>query len=404
VGEEEHGFRAALRDRVVLLAIAGNLVVMLGFGIVAPVLPNYARTFGVGYDAVGLLISSFSLMRLISDPFVGRFIDRHGERSMTALGAAVVGLSALAAAFAPTFALLVAFRSVGGIGSALFFAGLLSFLLRSVPPGRTGRVMSLYYGSFNLGVIVGGPIGGIVAKWFGLASPLYLYGAACLLAAWLFWRTLRDPARPPQEARSGGLRRLPWSRSFVAVLVANLAYLWFSAAVFSTLLPLFAREEVGLGLGGVGIALAIAAAAELVALFPAGRATDRRGRKAVFVPSLAGLAVVTASLGFASDPAVFLGSMAVLGVVSGFAGVPAAPMLSDVTPEDVTGTAVAAFRFAGDLGFVIGPLVAGWAASGSGFEAAFATAAVPTLAALALVLSIRETMPMLPRTGEAAGL
>ena len=51
-------------------------------------LPNYARSFGVGYDSIGLLISSFSFARLVSDPFVGRYIDRYGERGMATLGAA----------------------------------------------------------------------------------------------------------------------------------------------------------------------------------------------------------------------------------------------------------------------------------------------------------------------------
>jgi MFS family permease len=91
-------------------------------------------------------------------------------------------------------------------------------------------------------------------------------------------------------------------------------------------------------------------------------------------------------------------------VASGFAGVPPAPMLSDVSPEELKGSAVAAFRFTGDLGFVLGPLVAGWAANAYGFDASFVITAIPAFVALALVLSIRETMPRVPRAGEAPGL
>jgi MFS family permease len=65
---------------------------------------------------------------------------------------------------------------------------------------------------------------------------------------------------------------------------------------------------------------------------------------------------------------------------------------------------VAVFRFIGDLGFVLGPLVAGWVAQRYGYGASFAASAVPLVIALALVLSIRETMSVLPRTGEATGL
>jgi MFS family permease len=64
---------------------------------------------------------------------------------------------------------------------------------------------------------------------------------------------------------------------------------------------------------------------------------------------------------------------------------------------------VAVFRFAGDLGFVLGPLIAGAAAKAVGFTGAFAISAVPAIVALALVLSIAETKRDLPKTGEAPG-
>jgi MFS family permease len=384
-------------------AMVGTFVIMLGFGIVSPVLPNYARSFGVGYDAVGILVSAFAFARLVSDPFVGRFIDRYGERAMTTLGAASVGASSILAALAPTFPLLVVLRSLGGVGSALFFAALLSYLLRTIPTERSGRVMSVYYGSFNVGFIAGGPLGGLIARWFGLASPLHVYGIACFVSAWIFWRAIRTPERAAQEDRRGGLRRLPWSRPFVTVLATNGAYLWMVGAVYSILIPLFGREEVGLTLGGVGLALAVATGTELVALFPAGKATDR-GRRAVLIPSLAAFGGIAALLGLADETLAFMGGMAALGVASGFAGVPPAPMLSDVTPDELKGSAVAVFRFVGDVGFVLGPLVAGWSADRLGFTAAFAVSSIPAFVALALVVSIRETMPMLPKTGEAPGL
>lgn len=403
MSEGEPGFRDVLRIPEVRAAMLGTFVIMLGFGIVSPVLPNYARSFDVGYDAVGLLISAFSFARLVTDPFVGRFIDRYGERAMTTLGAAWVGVSSILSGLAPTFPLLVLLRSLGGVGSALFFAALLSYLLRTIPPERSGRVMSVYYGSFNVGFIAGGPLGGVIARWLGLAGPLYVYGIACFVSAWVFWRAIRNPDRHPGEVRSGGLRRLPWGRPLVTVLVTNGAYLWMIGAVYSTLIPLFGREEVGLTLGGVGLGLAIATGTELAALFPAGKATDR-GRRAVLIPSLAAFGAIAALFGFADETLAFMGGMALLGVASGYAGVPPAPMLSDVTPAELKGSAVAAFRFVGDLGFVLGPLVAGWSADRRGFSAAFAISAVPVFVALALVLSIRETMRMLPKSGEAPGL
>ena len=405
---EQIRIRDVLRQPEVRAAMLGTFVIMLGFGILAPVLPNYAKSFGVGYDSIGLLISAFSFTRLVADPFVGRFIDRFGERSMSTLGAVWVGVTSIAAGLAPTFPLLVVFRGLGGIGSALFFASLLSFLLRSIPSSRTGRVMSVYYASFNIGFIAGGPLGGLVANAFGLASPLYIYGAACFVSAFLFWKTIRNPGRHEHEVRKGGIRRLPWNRTFVTVLVVNGVYLWMIGAIFQTLVPLFGTLPpsvggVGLTLGAVGIGLGVATATELVTLYPAGHATDHYGRRAVLIPALAGLALATAAFGLVSTPIGFMIAMGFLGVASGYSGVPPAPMLSDVTPEELKGSAVAVFRFVGDLGFVIGPLVAGWSAQAFGFGTSFVINAIPAVIALGLVLSIRETMRS-RRAPEGSGL
>jgi MFS family permease len=176
------------------------------------------------------------------------------------------------------------------------------------------------------------------------------------------------------------------------VVVTNFAYLWMVAVVFDTLVPLFASDVLGLTAIGIGVLIAVALAAEFVVLYPAGSVADQRGRKPVLVPALAGLAVATAALGLAPTPLLLGVLLAVLGVMSGAAGVPPGAMLSDVAPSSASGTAVGVFRFCGDLGFTLGPLLAGWAIPVVGFRWAFALAAVPTVVALAFILRTPETL------------
>jgi MFS family permease len=402
--EGELGFREILRLPEVRTAVAGTFVIMVGFGVLSPILPLYARSFGVGLDAVGLLIAAFSITRLVVDPFTGAIIDLLGERRSVTAGALVVGVSSALAALAPSFGLLVVFRGLGGAGSAVFFTGLLTYLLRTIPAERVGRVLSVWYASFNVGIIAGEPLGGFVARLLGPASTLWIYAGTCLASAAVFARSMREPPRARDPERRGGLRRLPWRRPLVAVLLANGAYAWMIAGVWSTLVPLFGKEEVGLTEVGVGVALAVGSFTEFAVLFPAGRATDRIGRKAVLVPGYAAMALALVLWPLARTPALFLAANGLFGLISGYAGVPQAPMLSDVTDEDVRGAAVAAFRFVGDLGFVLGPLVAGASADALGYGPAFALSAAPLLCSLALVLTVPETLRMLPRTGEAPGL
>src|SRR5213596_15971 len=87
--------RTILADPAVRVVILITFVIMLGFGIIAPILPLYARSFGVGYADAGLLISSFAFTRLIFDLFAGPIVDRYGERAVATSGLMFVAVSSV---------------------------------------------------------------------------------------------------------------------------------------------------------------------------------------------------------------------------------------------------------------------------------------------------------------------
>jgi MFS family permease len=404
------GIRAIVSDRAVTAVVAVAFVLMLGAGIVLPILPLFARSFGVGYAETGVFVSAYAAARLVVDLAAGAAVDRWGERSCAAAGLAAVAVSSLLTGLAPVFALAVAFWACAGAGSALVFAALFSHLLRVVPQARMGRTLSIFYGSFNAGLVAGSFLAGVVASALGLAAPLFFSAALALAAAVLYLRFVPVPVKPAEPPRltaeevlleremavprkgQAGIADILRTPGFVTVIVTNLAYLWIVAAVFDTLVPLFAKDELAMSTAGIGVVFAVALATEFLVLYPAGAVADRRGRKLVLVPALAALAVVCASLGWAPTPLVLGILMALSGFAFGFAGVPPAAMLADVVPEERSGTGVGVFRFCGDVGFTLGPLVAGFTATAFGFEVAFAVAAVPTLVALLLALRTEETL------------
>lgn len=396
------GLRLIFADPAVATLIGLALLVMLGVGLVLPILPLYARSFGVGYAGVGILVGAYALTRLVADIVSGPVIDRVGERVAAASGLLAVAGSALLTGLASTYVLAVVFWACAGAGSALVFAAMYSHLLRLVPHERMARTLSVFYGAFNAGVIGGGFLAGVVAGWLGLAAPLFATAGTSLAAALLYLRLLpRDRVAPrrPHDVEPGGVSRVAAvlrTPGIGTALVTNLAYLWMVAAVFDTLVPLFASEELGMSTFGIGVVFAVALVAEFAVLYPSGSLADRVGRRAVLIPSLAALAITTALAGWPSTALLFAGAMALLGLASGAAGVPPAAVLSDVVDRERSGTAVGVFRFCGDLGFTLGPLVAGLSAGALGFRSAFALQAVPTVLALAVVLRSTETLR--PRT------
>ena len=394
-----------LADRGVAAVVALAFFVLIGTGIVLPTLPLYAQTFGRGYGGAGVLIAAFAIARLGADVVAGVVVDRIGERRAGSIGLALLGGGSLATGFAESYWLAVACWGLAGAGSAVFFAAQFSYLLRVVPRARMARTLSVFYGAFNIGLVLGGVLGGTIAETLGLVAPLFLNAGVIAVASLLYLRFVPDPGRRERSAELPAdaeirmfrqaretLARLARTPGFAATLFTNFAYLWMVAAIFNTLLALFAKDELGLSVAGIGVIFAITLAAEFVVLYPAGSAADRRGRRAVLLPSLAALAVMTIVVGWATNVVALAVVMAFLGIASGVAGVPPAAMLSDVVPEEESGTAVGAFRFAGDLGLALAPLVAGFSADALGFRSAFALVAIPTFLALIFVLRSEETL------------
>jgi predicted MFS family arabinose efflux permease len=270
--------------------------------------------------------------------------------------------------------------------------------------------MSVFYGTLNVGIIAGGPIGGLIAHAFGLASPLFLYSGLCFVSGALYLRFMPDPSGHATEvsdvgesndqeaSRSVVARTLSQVRSllrppaFPTVLILNLAFSWLVTGVYDTLVPLFAKEGLGVSTIGVGAIFAMAVAGEFCFLYPAATVADRVGRRPVVLASFTLMAIMTAAVGWAGSPIALGLLVAVLGFSSGAAAGSPAAMLSDVAPGRGTGTAVGVFRFAGDLGFMMGPFVAGAALGAFGFRGAFAVMTIPAVVSVAFVLRTRETL------------
>ena len=100
--------------------------------------------FGVSISAATFVITAFALMRLVSAPPAGLLVQRLGERRVYISGLVIVALSTGACAFAQTYWQLLLFRSLGGLGSAMFTVSSLGLMIRISPPDARGRVAGMF--------------------------------------------------------------------------------------------------------------------------------------------------------------------------------------------------------------------------------------------------------------------
>ena len=379
---------------VVLTAVAFS--VALGFGVVAPSIPLFAREFGVSNFAAGAVISVFALVRFVSAPLAGRMVNRLGERWVLATGIGIVGVSSLLAGLAGNYAQLVILRGIGGFGSAMFTVSSFALLLRVVAPDQRGRAAGTYQTGFLLGGIAGPAFGGPLTAW-SLRAPFFVYAGTLLVAGTVATVFLAHTALREHEVVAGTADVAPTSlgtavrsSAYRAAVANNFAVGWAIFGVRSSLIPLFVVEGLRLSPAWTGVGLVLSAVVQAVVLIPAGRLVDTRGRR----PFLrAGAAVVMAAgvaMALAGGAPLFLVGMALYGTGSAFLGVSSAATVGDVIGGR-GGTPVAAFQMASDAGAFLGPLVAGLLADAASFEVAFlATAAVSGLA-LATTLVMPET-------------
>jgi MFS transporter, DHA1 family, multidrug resistance protein len=170
--------RSPLREPAYVVSLVVAVVVALGFGLVVPVLPLFARSFDVGLLAVAVVVSAFAGVRLVSNLYTGALTDRIGTRSAVGWGAIIVALSSLATATAGSYWQLVVYRGAGGFGSALFFNALLAHVVSVVPAHQRGRAVGGLQAAFLLGISLGPTVGGLLAEPLGLRWPFVIYAGA----------------------------------------------------------------------------------------------------------------------------------------------------------------------------------------------------------------------------------
>ncbi|EYT48899.1 MFS transporter [Brachybacterium muris] len=397
--------RPSIPREIIVLVIAA-FVIAIGFGIIAPVLPAYARSFDVGVTAASTVVSAFAFMRLVFAPTGGRLITRFGERRMYVAGLVIVALSTGAAAFAQSYLQLLVMRGLGGIGSTLFTVSAMALLVRLTPPGARGRASSLYGSAFLFGGILGPALGSLLAEW-GYRAPFLVYAVALLIAAavvavFLARADLR-PARTGPEAPPLRVREAWADSAFRAVIVGAFANGWANFGARMSLVPLFIGSIAHLTDAVTGIVMTVFAAANAASLLVAGRLVDSWGRRPLLLGGLLLCALGTGVMGLV--PTTWW--MCVTSVVAGLGAGMLAPA-QQVVVADVIGSSrsggstLAAFQMSQDLGAILGPVVTGLVAAWLGFGWAFAlTGAILAVGAVAW-LGGRETRG--DAVDEAAGV
>jgi multidrug resistance protein len=227
---------------IIFLTIFVNLV---GFGIIIPLLPFYAETFGASPLVIGLLFAVFSLCQLAAAPALGDLSDRYGRRPILIFSLLGTVVSFVMLAVAHSVAMLFAARIVDGLSGGNISTAR-AYVADITGPKDRARAYGMIGAAFGLGFIIGPALSGVLVR-VSYTAPIWAAAAVTAIATVMAWAWLPETVHRAHAGTGNPFRYLPelLIRPIVRrALVIDFLY-WFAFAVFQTTFALFAAHRFG---------------------------------------------------------------------------------------------------------------------------------------------------------------
>ncbi|MGW1751122.1 MFS transporter [Streptomyces sp. NPDC002092] len=353
----------------------GNALSAFGLGFTVPYLYVYvAQVRGLGAMTAGLVLAVFAVAALIVLPFAGRAIVRRGPRPvlLAALVTAAVGALSLGLASNSTAVLLSA--AALGAGQAVMQPALATMIVDCSTADTRSRAFAMQFFLQNLGLGVGGLIGGHLVDSTRVDSFTMLFSieAAVFLLLAVVMATVRMPHSPriedaPARSSKGSWKQLLGNRAMVQLSVLGFVLFFACYGQFESGLSAYGVEAAGISTSALGTALAANTLMIVVAQFAALRFVERRRRSRVIagvglIWAVAWVMAGYAGLGHGSQEmatAAFVSTYALFGLGEAMLSPTVAPLVADLAPTGMAGQYNSAFALVKQLALAVGPAVGG---------------------------------------------
>jgi MFS family permease len=388
---------------IVYLTVFVDLV---GFGIILPLLPFYAESFGATGVGVGALLTAYSAAQFLGAPALGRLSDRVGRRPVLLMSLGGSAVSLFLSGLAPTLALLLAARALAGLfGGSI--AAAQAVIADLTTPEERAKYMGFLGASIGLGFVFGPALGASLAR-FGFGTAAFVAaGLAAANLAFAFFRLpeTRGPARRAlASSRFGlgplaaGLRQANVGRLLGAMFLSTLAFVAMEAtfALLGEVRFALDARRLGLVFAYVGIVIVIVQGGLV------GRLAPRIGERALATVGALTMGASLAALPFVPSFGTALAVLGGLAVGQGLTSPMLATLLSRTSGADEQGGLLGLGQSLAAAARAVGPLAAGWLYD-RGVEIPYVIAAALMLVAAALVDRVRPAPAVLPEPFDRGG-
>jgi DHA1 family tetracycline resistance protein-like MFS transporter len=333
---------------------------LVGFGMVLPLMPLYAKHLGAPKELIGLLGTGYSLMQLVFSPIWGRLSDRYGRRRSLLLSIAMTSVAFAAYGFADSFAVLLVARLFAGAATANI-AIAQAYVADVTTPEARAKGMGIIGAAFGLGFVIGPAVGSFLSQW-SLGAPSIAAAVLAAVNGVVAFFVLVEPPQRTVPVRRGAVEALldeilrpGVRRLLLCYFVTILAFSIMEATYALLAADHFAVPEreiaktVGWLFTFIGVLMVIVQGGLV------GPLTRRFGETKLLLTGMLLQAGALAALPFASGTWGFLAATAPLAIGSGLASPAMSALLSRHGPADDQGERLGIGQSAAALGRVVGP-------------------------------------------------
>jgi MFS family permease len=379
-----------------MLALNGAIFVsMLGFGIISPILPIFAKNMGASALMVGIMFGSFSLSRGLVAPWVGMLSDRWGRKKFLLLSLAGFTLLSLALVWTTSPIDLTLNRLLQGIFSAMLMPVAMAMVADMAPQGFEGRAFAGFNTAFLLGLGLGPFLAGIIYDFFGVEANFLFLSSVCGLSFVVVWLSVGEPPRRQAPAAGGAWRdlRLLRDRSMQGLFINRIATS-LGTSIFLAFLPVLGASK-GLSNIQIGILFGVNTLVMTAMQKPSSWLADSKYRLPLGIGGSVMVGGCRLLLALSSDFITFLLVIILDGVAAGII-VPAVNALGIDGGRRLCagmGAVMGFFTLAMSIGFCAGPIAGGWLTDQISLQACFCITGVIVVAGSVAPLVMRAPPP-----------
>jgi MFS family permease len=360
-----------MKSRILSVTFIVIATMMIGIGIIAPLMPVYAQQMGASGTWLGIIFAAFATTRMIFTPLFGRVSDRFGRKWFLLAGLVAFTVLSLAYIAASNVYQLTLVRLAHGFSSALVVPIAFAYVGDVTPPQAEGRYMSIMNLAIFIGMGIGPLMGGHLADAYGIHTAFWALFGFGVIAAALVLVLLPDvrKERSPEDGPPPAFRRI-LSNDLVRGLMIIRAGSAVRRAIVMAFLPVF-TDYIGLTKTHMGAMISVYIVTAAIVQYPSGILADRFNRIRIVI-----IGEILAAVCFAFFPMVrnfsqLLAVGAVAGLVSGLSLPSVLAINTEVGRTYGMASMMGLYDAAMGFGMLFGSLTAGAVMDAAGVRAIF---------------------------------